>query len=214
MSAIGTAGTLPAMRAIRPSHVTQTPPASAAARLSAWPSSVDAGGEELLGIGLAAEGEGGGNESQRDHGRAGAEAALVGDAVDPAEASAGNGGQLRKGANADVVEIGLAVSVLHLELVPEVERDGDAVEAGADVCRARRRADADPHWPAAAIASGSGSTTIGDGVRRSTISGSFNPWPVITHTTRVPGSRPGSASAAREAAEAGSQKTPSSWAKA
>ena len=69
-SAIGTAGTLPAMRAICPSHVTQTPPVSAADRLSAWPSS-STPAEELLGIGLAAEKKDrAGNEPQRDHGRA------------------------------------------------------------------------------------------------------------------------------------------------
>ena len=38
-TAIGVNGSVSAMRAMRPSHVRQTPPASAAARLSAWPSS-------------------------------------------------------------------------------------------------------------------------------------------------------------------------------
>ena len=89
----------------RPSHVTQTPPASAAARLSAWPRFPTPAGRSSSGSGLR----------PRERAAATSPSAITdaleprprsGDAVDPAEAPTRNGGQLRKGADADVVEVG------------------------------------------------------------------------------------------------------------
>ena len=83
------------------------------------------------------------------------------------------------------------VALLDLELVPEVERRGGTVEAGPDIRGGRRRADVDLH---------------------ATASGSLSPCPVMTQTTLAPCG--GSArSAARPAAEDGSQNRPSSLAR-
>ena len=123
------------------------------------------------------------------------------------------GARRRERAHAEMVDVELAVAVRHLELVPQVERHGGTVEARADVRRARRRANANRgHLDAASIASGSGSTVTGAGLRRAAVSGSFSPWPVTTQTTREPGSSSTPARAASPAADAGSQKTPSACA--
>ena len=45
--------------------------------------------------------------------------------------------------------------------------------------------------------------------RASAVWGSFNPWPVRTHTTREPSGTPCFSTPATDAAEAGSQNTPS-----
>ena len=49
--------------------------------------------------------------------------------------------------------------------------------------------------------------------KRPAASGSLRPWPVTTQTTREPASGRSRRSAAIPAADAGSQKTPSSWAR-
>ena len=59
------------------------------------------------------------------------------------------------------------------------------------------------------MASGSGSTSTGEGARRSAMAGSLRPCPVIVTTSRSPSTSPRS-TAARPAAEDGSQKSPSS----
>ena len=76
-----------------------------------------------------------------------------------------------------MVEVGLAVALAYLELVPEVEGDRRAVEPRAEVRRARGRAHAreDGHDDASAIASGSGSTTTGGGLERAADAGSLRP---------------------------------------
>src|SRR6185503_2229319 len=85
---------------------------------------------------------------------------------------------------AEMVEVGLAVALGDLELVPEVESGGRTVEARTDVRRARGCADTHGcHRDASAIASGSGSTATGSGLKRAAVSGSLRPCPVTTHTT-------------------------------
>src|SRR5262249_58203862 len=109
-------------------------------------------------------------------------------------------GDARERADADVIEVGWLVPRAHIDLVPEIERNSDAVEPWPKVRGRSGRADAQRVGQAtAAIASGSGSTATGGGVSRSTASGSLSPWPVMTQTTRVPGASPAGPSAAAPA---------------
>ena len=215
-TAIGTAGRSSAIRAIRP-------PRSGRRRLPAprrgcprWPSSLSPTVEQLLGIGLAARASVRRHEAECDHGGARAEPALTRDPRREVERPALRRSHARERANAEMAEVGAARRALDdLELVPEVEAPRRrsrspgprfAVEAGARTRMLMR--------PASAIASGSGSTSTGSGASRSTASGSLSPWPVITQTTRVARLELGPrARAASPAAEAGSQKTPSSRAR-
>ena len=121
----------------------------------------------------------------------------------------------RESAHAEVIEAAVSICLGDLELVPQVEGDRRAVEPRPEVGRARRSAYAgqDRQLDASAIASGSGSTTTGTGLSRAAVSESLSPCPVSTQTARVPGPTPVSASAARPAADEGSQRTPSSCAR-
>ena len=122
---------------------------------------LDARGEQLLRI-EGPTGHGAGCEQPEcDHGRAGAETALARDAIHELKPPSVG----RRGARRRVRRGGPPrVSLGHLELVPEVERDRGAVESRADVGRARRRADPceDTHEVASRIA-WSGSTSTGGG---------------------------------------------------
>ena len=90
------------------------------------------------------------------------ESALTRDAVDEREASTFDRGEPRERLDPEMVEVGGAVGVGDLELVPEVERDCRAVVARPEVGCGRRSANADDaHRDASAIASGSGSTVDG-----------------------------------------------------
>ena len=184
-----TAGGASAIRAMRPSQVRQTPPASAAARLSAWPSSGSPSASSSSGSASRRGRDRARDEPEGDGRGARAEPALARDAVDRAERAARGVGEQRERAHREVLRVGLAAS-RDLQLVPEVERDGGAVEARPEV-RGRRR-----------------------GARREIVtrrrrrrSGSFSPWPVTTQTTRLPGSSPASASPATPAALDGSAKS-------
>ena len=100
--------------------------------------------EELLGIRAAVLDEGRGDEPQRDHGRARAEAPLTRDPARPAKAPSVDRRHPREGADAEMPEVGrLFAAGAHLELVPQVERDGGAVEARTDVRGAGRSPDVD-----------------------------------------------------------------------
>src|SRR5581483_7358408 len=163
-----------------------------------------------------------GRETERDRRRGRAETALERDAVDEAEALACRRLQQRVGAHGQVrLVLGQLAGALplhghghaagdavdDLELVPEVERDGGAVEAGAEVGRGGGRPHL--HRAAAAIASGSGSTIVWPGAYASALAGSLRPCPVIVQTTTSPSTAP-AATAATPAAEDGSQNSPSS----
>ena len=129
---------------------------------------LDALREELLGARGASLRDRGGHEPEGDHRGARAEPALARDRVREGESLPLGRRDAREGAHAEMVDVDLAVlvSLAHLELVPEVERGRRAVEAGAEVRRARRGADAskDRHRDASSIASGSG---VDDDRRRS-----------------------------------------------
>src|SRR5581483_8592085 len=128
------------------------------------------------------------DEAERDRRRARAETAGARDPVRPVEAQALRRAHEPEGADPEVRGVGGVVGPLaDLDLVPEVERGGRAVEPRPEVRGRRRRAD--PH-------------------RRSAASGSFRPWPVSTATTRPPGRT--RATPAMPAADAGSQNRPSS----
>ena len=130
--------------------------------------------QELLGVGRSPERGAGGDEPERDDGRARPEAAVQRDPVREDEPAALDRSEEAEGADAEVIvaarQIVSAQAVhlhpgplAHLELVPEVERDCRAVEAGADVggrcrCTDANRSYADAYPLAAAMASGSGST--------------------------------------------------------
>src|SRR5262249_33148756 len=92
-------------------------------------------------------------------------------------------------------------------LVPQVERGGRGVETGAEV-RARRGCDHPGHAIASRTASIVGSTVSAES--SATAAASLSPWPVRMQTTVPAAPTPVCSSAARPAAEAGSQKTPSS----
>src|SRR5215207_3589973 len=125
-----------------------------------------------------------------------------------------------EGAHAEVGAVGRHVGhvrvheelarLLHLEL--ELQRQGGRqhVVARAEVGRRRRHA----HHPVAPHSSTARSTLSMSGSHGTTLAarfiavcGSFSPWPVSTHTTRP--SAPFFKRPATEAAEAGSQNTPS-----
>ena len=125
----------------------------------------DPDGEQLLGARVRRSCD----EAERDRGRRRAEPALERNPVREAEVLSGRVGEQRIGAHGKVGFVGgklgraLALddhagAVGHLELVPEIERDGSGVEAGADVGRRRRGAEDGHPRAAAAIASGSAST--------------------------------------------------------
>ena len=175
--------------------------------------------EQLLGVGLAAGDAAGGDQAERDHGRARAEAARAGDRGGEAEREPVRRRDEAEGADAEMLRVGrLPALVGHLQLVPELERDADAVEAGADVRGRRRRPHRDPQ-----------ARYLKRRPRRShrrrarprraaapcgrRVPGSLRPWPVITQTTREPGSGGLTRSPAMPAAEDGSQKSPSSAAR-
>src|SRR5207344_1523765 len=123
-----------------------------------------------------------GDEPQRDHRGARPEPSLAGDPVHEVEAEPVGGRDALERAHAEVGPVGLAVARGDLELVPEVEGDGGAVEAGTEVGRRRRRAHCELHDAASAIASGSAGTEMGGAEKRPAASGSLSPWPVTTQT--------------------------------
>ena len=86
--------------------------------------------EELLGVGLLPRRDGARNEPEGDHSRARAEAAFARYSADELEASALDGREQSEGLHTEVRFVDLAVSLLDLDLVPEIQRGGDAVEAG------------------------------------------------------------------------------------
>jgi hypothetical protein len=102
-------------------------------------------GQEGLRVGLTAGDDRSGDEPQCDHRRARAEPPLPRDAVEEVEAEAVGGSDALERPHAEVRPVGLAVAGGDLELVPEVERDGGAVEAGAEVRRRRGRAHVELH---------------------------------------------------------------------
>ena len=174
---------------------------------------LDARREELLGArGRAPAQLVGSDEAERDHGRARPEAALARDAVDEREAPALDGREPGERPDAEMVEVGGSPSPS--DTSSSFQRSSATAaqsNPGPRFAVRRRRANADDaHRDAASIASGSGSTATGSGLRRAAVSGSLSPCPVTTQTTVEPGSRSASPSAARPAAEAGSQKMPSS----
>ena len=167
------------------------------------PFELDSQREELLRLG-GAPGDGTGrNEPEGDNRGARPEPALARNPVPEREAPPVRRREQRERTNAEVLGVCVAVPVAHLELVPEIERDGRTVEPGAEVRSARRRADANRHDAASAIASGSASTTTGGALSRAAVSESLSPCPVRTHTTHAPGSIRASSSAARPAADEG-----------
>ena len=171
--------------------------------------------EQLLGVAVRPRGR----EAERDRRRRRAEPALERDPVREAKLLADRVGEERVRPDREVRRVlgqlsrartldHHAGALRQLELVPEVERDGSAVEPGAEVGRGGGRAN-DHRLAAAAIASASGSTCTGGGAMRSAIAGSLSPCPVIVTTRRSPSTSPRS-TAASPAADDGSQKRPSS----
>jgi hypothetical protein len=129
----------------------------------------EAGGQQLLERGRRR----GGGEAEGDCRGRRAEPALERDPVREGEPLARGIGEQRIGTDRQVGAVlgelsralaldDDALAVGHLHLVPEIERDGGAVEARADVGRRGGRPNDHPR-AAAAIASGSGSTRIGCG---------------------------------------------------
>ena len=145
MTAIGVAGVVSAIRAIRVPQVRQTPPTSAAARLSPWPSSSTPSASSSSAVGSSFADDRRGDEPERDHGGAGAEPAGLRDVVGEPEAPAVRGSEELERAHAEMVAIDGAVAGGELELVPELERGAGAIEAGAEVGGRGRGADADDH---------------------------------------------------------------------
>src|SRR5215467_3772845 len=148
----------------------------------------ESGLEQLLDARLDLRRPGACDEAERDDRGARPEPALTGDAARPAECPGRRRGVDREGAHAEMRFIG-AIPLGQLELVPEIERGSGCVESGAEVGRRRGCAEA-RHGSIAA--------------------GSFRPWPVTMQTMRSPGLLALCASPAMPAAEAGSEKTPSS----
>src|SRR5690349_17561770 len=99
------------------------------------------------------------------------------------------------------------LGLLRGELVPEVERDADGVEAGAEVGGRGGCGSAD-HETASSTASTVGSTA--SVASSSTAPASLRPCPVRMQTTARASPTPICSSAATPAADAGSQNTPSS----
>ena len=176
-SAIGEAGTPSATRAIRPPQVRQAPPARQAARLSGWPSSSIPAASSLSGSG----------STPAARAPATSPSAITA-ALEPSPRARGIrsvkaklrpfAGARRSNARTPRWErSGSPPPGNDLELVPEVERHGRAVEPRAEVRRRRGRPDADclRHDAASAISSGSGPTERGLGLRRSALSGSLRP---------------------------------------
>ncbi len=138
-----------------PSHASVIPPSSAAARLSPWLSSRQTCAQQLARRRVRR----GCDESERDRCGGRAEAALERDPVHEAEALPGRVGEQREGADREVGRVlrqlprALALDddsfpLGHLELVPEVERGGGAVEGRPEV-RGCRRGASDHHGPLA-----------------------------------------------------------------
>ena len=91
------------MRAMRPSHVRQTPPASAAARLSACPSSGSPSASSRSGSSSPPFTSDGGRQAERDDRRARAEPALARDPNGELEAVAARVREQRERANAEML---------------------------------------------------------------------------------------------------------------
>ena len=133
----------------------QTPPKTAGARLSAWPSSGSPSASTSSGEAVAPGDREAGDEAARDRGGGRAEPALERDAVHEAEAQSLDRRDERERAQREVLgaprQLVGALALEHdlarrspgvdLELVPEVERRAEAVEARPEVRRRRRRAD-------------------------------------------------------------------------
>jgi len=136
---------------------------------------VEPGREQQLGIGIDTGSQRTGDEAERDDSSTRTEAALTWNAIDELEAVPRRRSEPRERLDAEMRFVGRAVTVGHFQLVPQIERHGRAVEARTEIGGRRRRSDADRHRAASAIASGSGSTCSGGGVRRVTLSGSFRP---------------------------------------
>src|SRR5947209_10220811 len=105
--------------------------------------------------------------------------------------------------------------LLHLELEVQRDRGREAVIAGPQVGRRGGHA----HHPAPVHDSTASSRTASSASQvtspkswSSAVCGSFRPWPVSTQATCSAPSAPYLSSPATEAAEAGSQKTPSALA--
>src|SRR5206468_8192853 len=90
---------------------------------------LDADGEKLLRVELLPGRVRAGHEPERDHGGARAEAALPRDPAYELEPPSRDGREPGERLHAEMRIVHLAVAVLDLELVPEVERGRDAVEA-------------------------------------------------------------------------------------
>ena len=115
------------------------------------------------------------------------------------------------------VEVGLdreRPGLLHLDLEVQRDRGGERVEPRAEV--GRRGGDADEAAALHAAPSTARSTAPISGshgttapARSSAVCGSFRPWPVSTHATRSAPSAPYLSRPATDAADAGSQNTPS-----
>ena len=148
-----------------------------------------------------------GDESERDHGRARAEARSRGMWFVKLNRLPSTGASARRPARRDA-----RGRARRRRRSPRARSRGrartGAVEAGAEVGGRGGGADVDRHADASAIASGWGSTVVGGGLRRAAVSVSFRPCPVMTQTTRAPGSGSSGRARRRPAADEGSQRPP------
>src|SRR5207249_3569578 len=151
--------------------------------------------EQFLGLWSPIRHDRAGHQPESDRRRARPETTGAGNAFREGEAEAIGGREPREGTDGEVVGVGFFAVLGELELVPEIERGPGAVEARPEVRGGGGSAHLD-HEPAPGI--------------RSSASGSLSPWPVSTNTTRVPSAKPVRSTPARAAADAGSQKMPSS----
>ena len=210
-------------RGVRPApfcQIRQTPPRSAAARLSAWPSSGSPSSSSSSGGGASGRGRAR-RRARRDRRGAGAEPAPERDAVDEAEAASFDRRDERERPQREVLGVGhlaapspstttLAVRPPRRQLVPEVERGRGAVEPRPEVRRGRGRTHDDRPVP-----SDLGEDRLDARLDREPARSGRRPPRVLQAVAGedaddgAAGSSAIRASAARPAADDGSQKTPS-----